>query len=647
MKPVDKFDGRFIRLDDGNHRIIGKSIDAPAMILESECGVRSELQISDFHLHISLGNVSPGRTPDFVHRAKSEDQLQEQLFRKAVLREVSEALGHGATWPVARELSRDRLAQMPQFAEREKPFPAVRTIQLWRREFVEGGSDALVDKRYRSGNRTSRHDIIFEEIVLDYLEERYFVSDRLTIAAVVEDVGVLYRCACRRDGRPIGAHGRKVVESILAALPYDDIVKRRFGSKEARKRQRAASQFFSIEAPFDRVEIDSTEADIFLVADAAGGIARPWVTAAIDCTTGMILGLLIGFERPNQHNTIQVLREIMKPYSTAFFDSHGVSQRHQTMGRPLTIVSDQGSENKGPLIDKFLSLSGIEMQLGIPGEPTRRPFIERFFRTFSDYVTTLPGATQTRETGPRERTKRGMNEACYTLEQFVSLVQRWRFDDYSTRPRRRIQTALRTTESPLAAWKRLETDNFLPEPPSESELADVLFYETRVRKVHRYGIEIDSMQYWSVDLDYLSRSKNVTDVEVRIDPTDIRAVRIVNPFNHETFLAWNKEEGLPAISFKERREILAKNGVSADEQENRDLIREGMIKGQHHPLPKGRTPKQMTLAKARAEKRDAEIYERTVSRAEPKTFLAAPEDVEARLPVRLPSDWADRGRHPR
>lgn len=422
------FDGRYLRLDGELYRVLGQEPGKPSMVLESSAGERFAMHVSDFRTHIALGNVSEAGEPEFGARLRSHEESEEMAFRRYVLAHAARFREEGHTWPVALQRVRERLIREERFLERLQKFPKVRAVQIWRAEFTKRGSKALYDKRDNSGNRNDRHDRVFENIVFDLLEDQYLGSDRITVTSLCRQAKSLYLARCKEDGLKPAPHGRKVVESLIAELPHADVVKSRLGSKEARKRLLQAGRFQSIRAPFDRVEIDSTEADIFVIIDRDGATARPWITVAIDAATGLIVGLLISLERPTGMTTALTLREAMTPTEESFFERYGIESRLQAYGNLLTVVADQGSENKGDLIRRLISQTGIEYQLTIPAHPEKKPFVERLNRTLSDFIMQLPGATKTAEMPAKTRTNRAREEAALTFEEFVETVQRWRFD---------------------------------------------------------------------------------------------------------------------------------------------------------------------------------------------------------------------------
>ncbi|OOY18943.1 hypothetical protein BMI86_17470 [Thioclava sp. DLFJ5-1] len=633
-----KFDGRFLLRDEEAHEIQGELLDRPAVLLKSPSGDLHEMPVEEFRLHISMGRVTNSAGQSESNRLGDSEEQRERRIRERILKRNSELKRLGMTWSLRIEEMTREFREDPEFQARGKAFPTSRTIQIWQRSFLREGQAALHDRRHQSGNRLPRHDWLFEEIVYDLLETQYLQSDRKTLAAVARDAGLKYLEACREKKRTPLPHGEKVVRSLIDALPHADVIKRRLGSEESRKALIQAGRFQKIEAPLERVEIDSTEADIFVIIDTEGHVARPTICAAIDAATGFVVGLQVALSKPNGLLTAMTLREVMTPTLDAFFDENGIENRHQAYGRPFAVVSDQGNENAGQLVEACLTVGQFEFRKNIPGHPEKKPFIERFFRTLNQFLQTLPGATATAELGNARRTKRAMTEACISFEELNRIVQKWRFDVHARRPQRRVQSALRTAESPTACWRRLSEEHLIPEPPTVREIQEMFFASTARRILHHYGIEFEGIQYSSSELRALLRELGPRhELEIRSDPTDIRAIAVLNPLSNEHLLVPAKEEGLPAISFEELKRIRKHLSPDPSEPLSAQEVLKAMAEGIHE---KERSAPRTKHQKARHKAEQKRTNDAIIERSKKKPALGEQEgaaDVTPTIPVTRPS----------
>lgn len=609
---IRKYDGRKILVGETLHTVHGEIHGRPAIKIVSPEGLEHEMPIEEFRLQVSLGNVmSPDGRREGGRLASPQERL-EARFREEVLRLSAELGDQGYTWPARVEEIKRRLAANPAFASREKPFPTPRSIQNWRSKSLREGRSALEDKRFQSGNRTDRHDWRFEEIVYDLVEDQYLASDRKTVNALARDARVRYLADCVELGVEPGPHGEKVVRSLIERLPHADVVKRRLGSKDAQRALLQAGKFQKVAAPLERVEIDSTVANVFVIVDEERNVARPTICAAIDAATGVTVGLQVSLDSPTSIMTALTIREIMTPKPSTFFDEYGIENRLQAYGRPLALVADQGPENSGDLIERCLKTVDFEFRKNTPGHPDKKPFIERFFGTLKQFLKNFPGATETADMPDKTRIKKAMDEASLTLEEFIGLVQKWRYDVYAQLPRRIIQSALRTQESPSACWRRLSDEYLVPEPPDAHEIREMFLAGAATRKLHRYGIEFEAIQYSSPELRALFKEMGPgQSLEIRFDPTDIRAIAVFNPLAREHMLVAAKEEGLPALSLYELKQIRKELAPDPAETLTAERIYAAMAEQLHRGRQKPGTPYRKAKQNAARARRDQAIIDNT------------------------------------
>lgn len=636
---IERYDGRLLLLGEEAHEVLGRVHGRDAVKLRAPNGREHEISISDLNAFVSAGRtLDPARSG--LERLLSRSLRDEQLFRKKVVLLAMELGDEGLSWADRLVEIQRRLRDDPLLATRSRPYPTVRTIQNWLADWARGGEAALAPRTHKCGNRTRRHDDTFEQIALDVIEASYLPHDRATLAGVTAAAQERYLVACAERGIAPGPHGHKIVRRLIDALPHSDVVKSRLGKKNARKKLLTAVHPIKVEAPLDRVELDCTTADLHLV-DAEGNIVgRPTICAAVDAASDFILALRLKLGAPDPALVAAALKEIMTPKGEAFFDRYGIENRIEAIGRPQLVVVDQGSENSGELLRSVVRASGLELNKCLPGHPEKKPFVERMFGELNGFLQTLPGSTSTRMLGKQERTSVAMAEACYTLDELNAILQKWRYDSHAMRPKRRIQSALRSPEAPAACWRRLAARVFIPEPPTSAELRQMFMISTEARRLHRYGIELSGIQYASEALAALwAKLGERQTVEVRFDPSDVREIAVLDPSTGIHFPVPCKDPDMPAISFAEAKELRRPT-----ESEKRGEIKARAVA--HHLATGGPTPKlekrrtklQANKAKEIARQRNNEIVERArsphlASEGTPKVDLAIAPTLKIRRPA--------------
>jgi putative transposase len=330
------------------------------------------------------------------------------------------------------------------------------------------------------------------------------------------------------------------------------------------------------------------------------------------------------------------------------FERADIQNRVQLNGRPKTVSVDQGSENGGDFVEPVLRNGGIEWFQNIPAHPEDKPFLERFFRELNRFIETLPGSTTSPLMQDRTRTKRAMEEACLTIEEFEVLLQKWRFDVYGKKARRRIQSPLRSNESPIDCWQRVSQQALLPDPPTPEEMRAIFMVTGETRVLQKYGIEVGGIQYNSGELMELMASIGPKQtVEVQYDPADIREIAVLNPLSNQHFSVSAKEAEVLAIGFQEVRlrrkktqkqkdEDLAARATAVGLAEEADLIMRDRGKGT------GKKKMKSTMKQAREIETTRVQHQQILDRSKQPSAAAAgtngpAKSVIARSMVRKPA----------
>ncbi len=147
-----------------------------------------------------------------------------------------------------------------------------------------------------------------------------------------------------------------------------------------------------------------------------------------------------------------------------------------------------------------------------------------------------------------------MLEATYTLGELEALLMKWVYDVYAQKIRRIIHSPLRRAESPAESWKRLNGELILPAAPEN--IREIFMVEKSIRKVQHYGIEVGGVHFHCDELrDLIKRLGRKTAVEIRYDPSDIRAIAVLDPDTGKHFQVTAKSEDVLAVSFADAQKM--------------------------------------------------------------------------------------------
>lgn len=401
----------------------------------------------------------------------------------------------------------------------------------------------LIANHSAKGNRTDRITDVQHDLIDEIIDEYHLRPTRPSIdslVAVVRDEVNVRNASLPNDLR-IAVPGRRAVETVLRERDPEEVDAARHGKAWAHQKHGPVDRQIDPEAPLDRVELDHTRADIFVVSEEDHlPIGRPTIGFAIDRCTRMPLGLYVGFEEPSVLSFMQILKHAIFPktYVSRMVEAGKWDLKHRwdAWGMPRTIVVDRARENLG----RDLRLSAREIGIrdvifAAARQGRQKGAVERHFRTLNRRLlheqrgTTFSTIVDRGDYDPAKH-------AVLTLPELQLQLHRYFVDLY---PRSRHK-GLRN-DVPARVWKeKIHLHSSAPPRPL-AELVH-LFTRTERRKVHRDGILIFNMQYVSPELDQLRRSADFQNalikakqdggdgkVLVRYDPADISQLWIQVP----------------------------------------------------------------------------------------------------------------------
>ena len=259
---------------------------------------------------------------------------------------------------------------------------------------------------------------------------------------------------------------------------------------------RIAPGEFRADVPLEMVQIDHTQADVFVVdALYRSTPKRPWISIAIDLATRCILGIYISFDRPNAAAVALLVTRIVFAKQN-WLKSLGVDAQWPMHGMPTTLHLDNAAEFRGRALKSGCNEYGIKLMYRPVGRPKFGGHIERFNRTLMEKLKGLPGATGNSSKERRLKTKdKPEQTAALTLREFERWVTLEIAQRYHHTPHRGLMDA-----TPAQVWANLSQHA----PPRK--LADahedalrflVHFLPLTRRTIQNDGLTIFRIRYWS------------------------------------------------------------------------------------------------------------------------------------------------------
>lgn len=176
----------------------------------------------------------------------------------------------------------------------EKP-PHYVTVWRWLKRYLPAGNDirSIVDQFNRCGNHEGRLPAKLVDIMLDAVDKIYLTEERGTIQDTLDyALTEVRRENCLRvASQQLQTPQFRQIKRLIDRVPAFDRYAARYGRQAAERHFRSVLKNTVTSFPLERVEIDHTLMDLFVVDEETMlPLGRPWLTLCIDFHTRCILG---------------------------------------------------------------------------------------------------------------------------------------------------------------------------------------------------------------------------------------------------------------------------------------------------------------------------------------------------------------------
>jgi len=397
--------------------------------------------------------------------------------------------------------------------------PSWRTVCRWSSRFKASGESirSLVPLKGCKGPGDSTLDEDVKTIIGNAIDEEYLKPQRITVAAVYESVALRIENEnrFRRAGNKLKKPNRSTIYRIVSKLdPYEKL-KARYGKRIADLKYGTFKQGVRPTRPLERVEIDHTKTDLFVVdPDRGMPIGRAWLTTAIDVFSKCVLGYYLSFNPPSYLSVMQCLRHAVfpKPYVRKKYPN--VVNAWNTHGLPETVVVDNGKEFLSTHFEDACLQLGILIQYAPIRLAWYKGSVERFFGTLNTRLLHQQPGTTFSDIFDRQDYDPAKSAVIdkRTLEELLHI---WIIDDYHRREHRGIKNI------PAVVWDEGIAAYPPALPPNRKEV-DVLLGMIAERTVSSSGIELHGLFYNDKDLALIRRGlRKGEKIKVKFDPDNL------------------------------------------------------------------------------------------------------------------------------
>lgn len=347
--------------------------------------------------------------------------------------------------------------------------PSCVTAYRWYKGYTAAGDDVRVlAPAYKARGRAKHTDRrrvsedpqicrSVDKIIDDVISEHYLQLTRpsaeatydLIAARIVQD----NRFRNADDQLPI-PHKNTLYRKIKELDGYEKD-KARYGKRIADLRHKVIKQGVRPTRPLERVEMDETKLDLFVVDEKTNlPVGRPWLVLLICVHTKMIMGYYLSFERPSYLCVMQALLHSIRPKTYVRELYPEIVHSWDAYGLPELLVVDNAKQYYSASFDEACLQLGIITQYAPVKHPYYKSTIERMFGILNTQLlhqmpgTTFSNIAQKWDYDPKKH-------AVISIQQLDRYIHTWIIDVYHQKHHRGIN------DVPARRWE-VGTKDFPP-----------------------------------------------------------------------------------------------------------------------------------------------------------------------------------------
>lgn len=500
------------------------------------------------------------------------------------------------------------------------------TIYNWLSAYRKTGSilSLVPNKRGWKESKTRLKDTT-ELIIKQVLKDYYLTEQKPRLSSVAETIKAL--CIKNNIDPPHPNTVRYRVRQINEQLK----VKSREGKKSAQdKFTPTIGHFPHANHPLAVVQIDHTPLDIIVVDETHRlPIGRPFLTLAIDVYSRMIVGFYLSLDSPSATSVGMCIVNSILPKNRILLE-HDINATWDVWGVMDTIHSDNGADFRTEFMQRSCLKYGINWEYRPIGKANFGGHIERLIGTINREIHLLEGTTfsnvEMKGAYPSEK------KAALTLRELEQWLVSWITRIYHQRVHSSLDIPpVKKWEQGIWGTKDYAGTGLKPRINDEFTLL-IDFLPEYKRTIQRYGISLDSLNYYSEILRKWiacpdpDNPKLKRKFSFRRDPRDISYIWFYEPDLKQYFKIPTAKKEIPSISIweyeavqKSMRELTTKDLSNQDHIYQAILESKEMIKIASSKTKKAR--RQYEKSQSRDKKGSKIIPEKSIEKP-PKVLTA-------------------------
>jgi len=409
--------------------------------------------------------------------------------------------------------------------------PSASTVMRWLKRFQESGDNylALLDG-YCTGPRASQFDGWITEKITGLLQKYYLTRQGDSVAKVynlmLSDSEMYVPDESQIGGkRPLIS--RSSFYRLVNQIPAYERDRARLGAAAARAKWRHSIGGIYTSRPLERVEMDHTVLDLYVIDDVRGiPLGRPVITILIDAFSQYILALYVGFEGESLGRVVRAIRIALSP-KTDLTEMAKTENEWLFPGLFECLVVDNSLSFQSPQLHEIALTLGIEIEYGAVRQPWFKGSVER---AMGSITRMLPkqGRPEKPNGGVKDP-KNPLQDACIKFSDLNVALIKWVVDVHP------FSINQRTLKRPFD----LMTEGLkkMPAPVFVKSLEGLEFFTSLSKPVvvSHAGIEFQYLSYRSTELRnlVLQQSAPKFKTKIKYNPDDLGYIWVMNPKNNE------------------------------------------------------------------------------------------------------------------
>jgi len=476
---------------------------------------------------ISSGSVATTLQSDTVYSRVLDDLAAPTKAETHRRWQYVQALGERCSFTFTRSCLDPLITEVAQRINDTNP-PSITTLYRWYSRYrMNRDTRALIPRTDRRGLIGSHLHQTILNLLAQSIEEAYKASPKSTVQSVY--VRILAKIDAenrhRMPGDRLKCPSRRTVYRLVSRMNVYDHVTLREGKPSAEKRLRLNKPGTTTADILERVEMDHTPLDLFLIDEKTWlPLGRPTLTVAVDHYSRMLLGYYLSYGDPSAAAVIGALRHAILPKKPAVSVVPGIAIEHRwpCYGLPDMLVVDNGLEFHGRDLEDVCLDLGMKILFCPKHQPRFKGTVERYLKTVNHGLAQqLPGTSFSRlhlrgDYDPQKH-------ALLTLAEFVSIFEKWVLDVHAQEIHRGIG---------VTPWSRWHEGLQRREPILPADVQNLQRRIGRIteRSLRRTGISLEGIRYSGDGLQgILSAYGEGVRVRVLFDPEDLGTIQVWGP----------------------------------------------------------------------------------------------------------------------